>query len=125
MTQREGSMTARKVQARDGNEDTSPSAEVEYDFGDNLGEAVELFGEDVVFSRFVAASVVDLQALIRRHLGGEKPKTQDEISKLVAEWKPGVSSRKRRSNKEKAEELIAGMSEQEKAQLLEQLMAAA
>jgi len=118
-------MTIRKVSARDGNEETSPTAEVNYDFGDNLDEAVELFGADVVYSRFVAASVVDLQALMRRHLGGEKPKTQDEIQKLAEEWKPGVSSRKRRSTKEKAEELIGQMSAEERAALIAELQAQA
>lgn len=114
-------MTAQKITARDGNEDSSPSATVEFDFGDNLGEATELFGDDVVYSRFKAAAVVDLQALIRRHLGGEKPKSEAEIQELVSQWKPGISKRVRKSTKEKAEELISQMSDAEKAALLAQL----
>ena len=65
--------------------------------------------------------MVDLQALMRRHLGGEKPKTASEIQTLVDDWKPGVSSRKRRSTKEKAEELIGQMSPEERAALIAQL----
>ena len=116
-------MTAQKITARDGNEENSPSVSVDYDFGDNLQEAVELFGDDVVFSRFKAAAVVDLQALIRRHLGGEKPKTAEEIQALVSEWKPGVSKRVRKSTTEKAQDLIGQMSAEEKAALLASLQA--
>lgn len=117
-------MTAQTISAKNGTEENSPSASVEYDFGDNLDEAVTLFGAEVVFSRFKAASIVDLQALIRRHLEGETPKTQAEIQALATEWKPGVASRKRKSTKEKAEELFANLSPAEKQQLLEQLLAA-
>lgn len=115
-------MTMQKINARNGTEEDSPSAEVEYDFGDNLAEAVALFGDDVVYSRFKAAAIVDLQALIRRHLDGEKPKTNEEIQALVTEWKPGVTKRVRKSTKEKAEELFDSMSDDEKKALLESLM---
>lgn len=118
-------MSNADISAKLGTEDDSPGATVQYDFGDNLAEAVERFGEDVVYSRFKAAAVVDLQALIRRHLDGETPKSESEIQALVSEWKPGVSSRKRRSTKEKAEELIASMSAADRQALLDQLMAAA
>jgi len=118
-------MTAQAISAKNGTEETSPSATVQYDFGDNLAEAVALFGDDIVFSRFKAASIVDLQALIRRHLDGETPKTEAEIQALVTEWRPGVTTRKRKSVKEKAEELFAGLSDSEKNALLESLLAQA
>src|SRR6185295_11376023 len=117
-------MTTQTVSAKAGTEDTDPSASVTYDFGDNLDEAVALFGGDVVFSRFKAASIVDLQAIIRRHLTGEKPKTEAEIQALVNEWKPGVSQRVRKSPAEKAMEAFATLSDAEKTALLEQLMSA-
>lgn len=118
-------MTIIAISAKLGTEDNSPSATVNFDFGDNLDEAVTLFGADVVYSRFKAAAVVDLQALIRRHLDGETPKTEAEIQALVTEWRPGVTTRKRKSTKEKAEELFATLSEADKAALLEQLMSQA
>lgn len=116
-------MTVQKIQARNGNDETALSAEVEYDFGDNLEQAVAIFGGEVVFNRFKAASIVDLQALIRRHLDGETPKTQAEIQELVKEWKPGVSTRVRKDPKQKAEELFAALSPEDKQALLESLMA--
>ena len=116
-------MTAKVIAAKAGTSDDAPSASVEFDFGENLAEAAELFGDDVVFSRFVSAATVDLQALIRRNLTLEEPKTEEEIQVLVAEWRPGVSTRKRVSATEKAQRAVDALSDSEKAALLESLLA--
>lgn len=118
-------MAEREISARAGTEEDAPSATVHYDFGDDLDGAVELFGADVVYNKFVAASTVDLQALIRRCLTGENPKTEEEIQEAVSEWKPGVSTRKRKSAKEKASEALEALSDEDRQALLEQLMNAA
>jgi hypothetical protein len=115
-------MSDKEISARAGTDEDSPSATVSYDFGDDLDGAVEFFGADVVFNKFVAASTVDLQALIRRCLTGENPKTDEEIAVAVAEWKPGVSTRKRKSAKEKATEALEALSEDERQALLESLL---
>ncbi len=124
-------MTAKVISAKAGTTDDAPSASVNYDFGENLTEAEELFGADVVFSRFVAAATVDIQALIRRHLKTPvdkdgKPtgeaKTEKEIQELIAEYKPGTSTRTRVSASEKAARAIDKLSDEEKAALLESLM---
>lgn len=121
-------MTAVNVTARLGNEDDAPSATVTYDFGDNLEEAVEKFGADVVFARFKNAATVDLQALIRRHLdtAPDAPKkTAAEIQELATAWKPGVVTRKRKSASEKFEELFGQLSETDRQAMLEKLLASA
>ena len=115
-------MSEIEVSARAGTDEDSPSATVVFDFGDNLDEAAENFGGDVVFSRFKSAATVDLQALIRRNLTLETPKTEEEIQVLVSEWKPGVSTRTRVSAKEKATRAIDALSDEDRAALLEQLM---
>jgi hypothetical protein len=56
-----------------------------YKFGANLAEAVELFGEEVVFTNFRAQAKIRLQALMRSWI----LKGQD-LGKLSAEWKPGI-----------------------------------
>lgn len=118
-------MALQEVSARAGNEETSPSCTVKYDFGDSLDEAVELFGADAVYARFKSASIVDLQALIRRHLEGETPKSADEIQALATAWKPGVQTRKRKSVGEKIEELLKDMSPADRAAALAQLQSTA
>lgn len=110
--------------------------ETEYDFGDNLADAVSKFGEEVVFSSFVAAAKVDAQALIRRHLKSnvpavegvstERPYTDEEIVAALAKWKPGVKSeRSATSVADKAEALLGKMTEAQKAEFLEKLKAMA
>lgn len=121
----ERNMTAVTVTAKVGTEEGAPSASVNYDFGDNLDEATELFGADVVFARFKAASVVDLQALIRRHLDSDTPKSATEIQELATAWKPGVQTKKRKSAGEKIQDLLGDMSETDRAALLESLMKSA
>ncbi len=124
-------MTAKVISAKAGTDDEAPSASVSYDFGENLAEAEELFGADVVFSRFVAAATVDIQALIRRHLkeGVDKDgkvtseaKSEEEIVAIVAEYKPGTSTRTRVSATEKANRAIEKLSDEEKEALLASLM---
>lgn len=121
-------MTVRTITAKAGTDDGSPTATVSFDFGDNLAEASDLFGDDVVYGRFVSAATVDVQALIRRHLsstdkdGNSTAKTEEEIQKIVAEYKPGTSTRKHLSATEKADRAIAKLTPEEKTALLESLM---
>lgn len=99
-----------------------------YDFGDNLEQAVEMFGEDAVFGGFKAQSKINVQALIRRHMKPDKDgnqKSDSEIQAEVTAWKPGVRSVTRKSAVEKAKDLLGGMSAEEKQKLLADLMAQA
>ena len=61
-------------------------ATVNYDFGDNLAGATKLFGEQVVYSGFVAHAKVQLQAVMRSVL-----KTGKDVAAECAAWKPGVT----------------------------------
>jgi len=71
---------------------TYAAVEVEYDFGDNLDQAVEACGEDVVFSNFKANAKVALQGIMRtKHKGALTP---DQIQAVVDAWKPGMVSEK-------------------------------
>lgn len=118
-------MSATEIGAKAGTEEDAASATVEFDFGDDLDDAIEKFTADVIFSRFKAAATVDLQALIRRNLKGENPKTQAEIQELVTEWQPGVSTRTRKSPIEKAQAAMDALSDDEKLALMEGLGLAA
>jgi len=117
-------MSRKEITARVGKEEDSPSCTVVYDMGDNLAEAVEKFGEGVVYKRFEQSLTIEIQAIIRRHLGGEKPKTQDEIQALIDEFSPGLQ-RSRKTAKEKALDLLEGLSETDREEILKSLAAAA
>lgn len=95
---------------------------VTYDFGDTLEDAVDKFGENVVFNRVVSALTIDLQALIRRGIkAGKKP---EEIQKMADEWTPGVKQISKKSPKEKVEEQLAKLSPEQRQELLKQLQVA-
>ena len=95
--------------------------ETKYDYGDNLKEAVDKFGEEAVYNRFRAAIVIDLQGYIRSMLRKEPPSSEAEIVTAVAEWQPGVKA-KGRTPAERIQELMARLSDDEKSDLLSQFM---
>jgi len=95
------------------------SASVQYEFGSNLEEAVELFGGDVIFNNFRQSAVISLQGILRRHLANGK--TQGELQTIADGWKPGVVSRTGKSKVEKARDAFAAMSPEEKKALLAEL----
>ena len=66
-------------------DDLEVTAEV--NFGGSLEEAKELFGEDVVYSIYLAEAIIKAQAVMRGL--ALKEKTLDEIKELMASWKPG------------------------------------
>lgn len=96
-----------------GEESTST---VEYDFGENLEDAVAKFGDEVVFSAFKRSAVIDLQSNMRRWiLNG------DDCQEKADEWQPGVKTITRKSPVEKLRDLLKGKSPEEIATLLQQV----
>lgn len=114
------------ITAKAGQEEDAPSATVEYEMGGDLDTAIELFGPEVVYKRFAAAVIIDIQAMIRRLLnrtGEDKspnPASQEEIQGVLDAWKPGVQ-KARKSAAEKTEDLFSQLSEEDKAALLSKL----
>jgi len=92
--------------------------EVEYDFGDNLQDAVEKFGEDVVFSQFKQKCKVALQAVLRNWLAAGV--SDEEIQNKVQAWKIGLGPQKK-DPKQKLLEKFASMSDEEKKAFLAEL----
>ena len=67
---------------------TTQETEVTYDFGDDLSAAVELCGEDTVFSNYKANARVALQSIIRT--GMKAGLSADQIQARCDAWKPGM-----------------------------------
>ncbi len=65
------------------------SASVEYNFGDNLKEAVALFGEDVVFSNYLSRATVSAQNVMRPKV--EDGDSQETIAAFMNKWKLGTA----------------------------------
>ncbi len=92
---------------------------VEYDFGDNLEEAVEAYGENVVFDLYHDQAVIALQNYVRRLM--KQGKTQEEIQQAVSAWRPGVSTRQRKSPAEKLRQLLQGVPKEQVQKMLAEM----
>ncbi len=104
---------------------TDRVVEVDYDFGETLEEMVKKFGEEAVHSNARASFTVSLQGIVRNAMKvkeGETEKTDEEIQALVNEWTPGTR-KPGKSKLEKAQDLVGGLSAEEKEALLKQLRA--
>ena len=76
-----------KAKKKVGDEDKE--ATIYVDFGEDLEDAINKFGEAVVLSNFKASAKITAQAAMRRYL--EAKKSAEEVVKLMAAWKPGVA----------------------------------
>lgn len=103
--------------------DKGTPVEVYYDFPENLSGLADVLGDDVVYGKALDSLVIDIQALVRRHLKGGKetpPKSAEEIQAIVSAWTPGTRG-PRKTAGEKVRGLVSNMSKEEKAALLASL----
>lgn len=101
------------------NKDADPVS-YEYPMPENLDDLSEAFGEEVVYNNATANMVVGLQSFIRGLHNAEEPKSAEEIAEAVANWKPGTR-KPAMSKVEKATELFASLTDEEKAAALASL----
>lgn len=73
----------------EGNVTGTVSGEVDYDFGDTLDEAIELFTEEVILSLFKQSAVIKAQSQLRSCLKADKD--EDGINAHFGTWKPGIA----------------------------------
>ena len=93
------------------------------DFGENLQDATAKFGEEVVFSGFVAQAKIRAQAIMRDML--TEGKTDEEIQTFMNTWKPGISRERTVDPTAAFLNKFAGMTAEDQNKFLEQLMAKA
>jgi hypothetical protein len=93
--------------------------EVTKDLPANIEEAVEMYGAEVVFSRFRGAVVIDLQSFMRTKIKS-KDFSDGDLQSAVDNWAPGTRG-PGVSMEQKAENLMAGMSDDQLKALLERV----
>lgn len=96
------------------------SISIDYNFGANLAESIELFGEEAIFNGFVADGKVGLQAFVRARLGKteEEYMTDEQIIAEAEAWKPG--QRKQAADPmAKLQALLAKLTPEQRAAILE------
>lgn len=103
---------------------TGRELEVDFEFGNTLQEAIDLFGEEVVYSNYKKSAVIALQALVRRNLDkdGEKQMSEEDIIKAVGEWKPSVARIIGASQKEALFTKIEKLSDEDRKALIAKLL---
>ncbi len=100
------------ITTKAGKDNDSATMAIDFTAPETLAEAVELYGEEVVFSNALANIVIGVQGVIRRHMkGNEKTpaKDQAEIQAIISAYKPGVSTR---TVKDPTEKILAGFQSQ-------------
>lgn len=95
-------------------------ATVEYNFGDTLTDALELFGEDSVFSAFLSKVKIDAQGAVRRML--ENNLDSDKITEAMSAWKPGEKLERIKDPVGNFKKHLASMSEEERDAMIAELL---
>ena len=118
ITMRTIEVTAKKKVGDDAREAT-----VSIQFGETAEESIKSFGADVVNSNFIQSAKITAQAAMRRML--ESGKSAEDISAVMADFKPGVQLQ--RSSDPAAAMLgkFATMTAEEQAEFINSLKARA
>jgi hypothetical protein len=111
-------MTAKTVNAQ---VKEGPAVTFEYDFGDTIEQAYEIFGADVVWAFAERGLIIAAQGHARGLL--KSGKSVDEIHAAFKEWKPGAP-RETKSSEDRVREQFAKMSPEDRAALLRELSGA-
>ena len=93
---------------------------VTYNFGASLAEAIEKFGEDVVFSGFRRTSVITAQGIMRRL--AKAGKSDAEIQAAISGWKPGVAAERVTDPVARLKSMFSSMSAEERQKIMAELM---
>lgn len=86
---------------------------------ETLEEAVKMYTEEVVFSNVMSSIVIALQGYMRTQIKKDNA-TAQTIQEAVDSWKPGIKVRGR-TPLEKAQAILAGLSAEDRAELLAEL----
>ena len=116
----------KELTTRAGTTEDSRTLTVKYNRPENLAEATEMYGEEVVFSNAMASIVITMQGMIRRHLKGTEKspaKSDEEIQALVDAYKPGVSTRQPKDPTANILKSFEGMDAEKRKDVIAQLKA--
>ena len=105
-----------EVSAKSNKAPEKGTVSLEYNFGENLEEMKDLFGEETVFTNARANMKVGLQGAMRRYL----EKGQD-VASLATAWKPGVQMERTVDPVAAIKSQFANWTEEQKAAFIQSL----
>lgn len=89
---------------------------VKYDIPDSIQEALDRFGDEVVYSRFKASLVIDLQSFMRTQVQKEEF-SSDMLEQAVSAWVPGIRA-KGKSVGEKIQDMLSKLTPEQREEIL-------
>jgi hypothetical protein len=92
---------------------------VNKDLPESLKEAVEMYGEEIVFSNVMSSITIALQGYMRTQIKKDNA-TPESIQLAIDGWKPGIKVRGR-TPLEKAQAILSSLSAEDRAELLADL----
>lgn len=99
--------------------DEKKEATVYYDFGDNLQEMVEKYGEKTVYTLAEREASRKLKSAIRRELkAGTDP---ENVPDRLADWRPDVKHTVQQDPEQAAEQAFAAMSKEKQEAYLQKM----
>jgi hypothetical protein len=102
--------------------DDAEQTVVEFACPETLDAMIEAYGHELVFNAAKGSIVISLQSYIRRLL--TKGSSPDAIAEAVAAWRPDVRAIVKQSAFDKVSGEVEKLTAEERAALLERLMAA-
>jgi len=97
------------------------TAEASWNPGATIEEALDLYGEEIVFGYFKAHGTRNLQNSIRSILAGGGD--QAKVTETLKDWKPGVTRRATADPVGKFIKAFGNMDEAQQAEMLQRLQA--
>lgn len=92
---------------------------IDFEVGNNVNEAVEKFGEELIFEFFKRALIVKAQAAIRREIeNGTHP---NDLQQVLGTWDPAQTHTVRRDPKSSILKDFSALSEEERMEILNAL----
>lgn len=92
---------------------------ISYEMPQTLQEAVEKFGEDVVYSQFKGSLVINIQSIMRNAIKKDNA-TAASVQEAVDKWGGPRMRAPARPLSERVDELLGRMSPEDRAALLSQ-----
>ena len=99
---------------------------VKVDLPDTLGQAVEMYGEDLVYNRLMSSLTIDCQSAIRTQIKKDNA-TIESIQAYFTElddgkgWRPKLKARGK-SVPEKIQSMLSSLTDEERAAVLAEYM---
>lgn len=100
-------------------EEVKVEVTVDFDVGDNLADAVDKYGEDIVFERWKRQAKRDLGNAIRTSLNSGK--TPERVAEELSDWRPDVTRRTTGTSKDVVEQ-FEDLPEDQQEEKLEELL---